>query len=541
MLLVICGALVLLLGALTALQHQWSLRVAAADVQREKEHLNSSASLFSNQFNELAFQTAHFLRQDAWAAVQRGQKLASVPKLIGELYYLEVPEQGPERLQRLSATGFFLPAPEPDWLTNSRCAAMVIESPPAIVARIYDATAPERVLNARNDTGTPDLRRVRNSQNRCFIARFDRAYLTATLFSRLFRETFGETAIREYDFAVIIPNRPRDPLYGVPMRSDLRTRFFSPLSTLPADYELRVRNTAQAFMKSQSASPAEWNRGIWDLEVAHKGTPLATALRQKSRRVLFFSLGIQVLLVAAIVFLVVGSRNMQKLADQKMRFVAGISHELRTPVAAIAMLSRNQADGLVAGPDRVKQYGELIHQQTRRLNDMIEHTLQYAGLHSGLPRRVEEQIDMRTLIQGAVEERRAEFERGGIELEMEFSEHLPPLSGDSKLLRIAVDNLLGNAGKHAATGRWIRVTTVYSAAENEVRVAVEDRGAGIDPADEREIFEPFSRGRAAIEAQAPGSGLGLSLVRSAVQAHRGNVTLVSEPGRGSTFTLHLPV
>ena len=287
--------------------------------------------------------------------------------------------------------------------------------------------------------------------------------------------------------------------------------------------------------------PPGWSRGIWELEVAHKGTPLATALKQKSRRILLFSLGLEVLLVAAIVFLVVGSRNMQRLADQKMRFVAGISHELRTPVAAIAMLSRNQADGLAAGPDRVKQYGELIHQQTRRLNDMIEHTLQYAGLHSGLPRRAHEQIDMRSLVREAVEERRAELERSGIEVEMAVSEDLPPLSGDAKLLRTAVDNLLDNARKHASAGRWIRVTTVYSAAEKEVQVAVEDRGAGIDPAEKREIFEPFSRGRAAMETHASGSGLGLSLVRSAVEAHSGAVTLVSEPGRGSTFTLHLPV
>jgi signal transduction histidine kinase len=231
---------------------------------------------------------------------------------------------------------------------------------------------------------------------------------------------------------------------------------------------------------------------------------------------------------------------MQRLADQKMRFVAGISHELRTPVAAIAMLSRNQADGLAAGPDRVKQYGELIHQQTRRLNDMIEQTLQYAGVHSGLPRRVREEIDMRSLVREAVEERRAELERNGFAVEMAVSEDLPPLSGDAKLLRTAVDNLLDNAGKHAAAGRWIRVATAYSAADKEVQVAVQDRGAGVDPADEHEIFEPFSRGRGAIETQTPGSGLGLSLVRSAVEAHGGSVTLVSEPGRGSTFTLHLP-
>jgi signal transduction histidine kinase len=538
MLLAICGALVVLLGTLIAMQYQWLVRVAAADVQREKEHLDSSASLFASQFNELVSLAAQFLRRDAWAAVQRNEKLASTPKLFGELYYIEVPEQGRERLQRLSANGFFMPAPPPDWLTNARCEGLVIEWPPAIVAGIYDAGAAQQDSNGIG----VDLRTSRSRQNRCFIARIDQAYLKATLFPQLFRQSFGETAVREYDFAVIIPDRPHAPLYGAPMRPDLRTRFFSALFTLPAGHSLVVRNTAGDFRKGQPGDPPPgWSRGIWELEVAHKGTPLATAMKQGSRRVLLFSLGLEVLLVAAIVFLVVGARNMQRLADQKMRFVAGISHELRTPVAAIAMLSRNQADGLAAGPDRVKQYGELIHQQTRRLNDMIEQALQYAGVHSDLRRRVHEQVDLRSLVREAVEERRAELEGNGMEVEVAVSEDLPPLSGDVNLLRTAVDNLLDNAGKHAAAGRWIRVTAVYSAAEKEVQVAVEDRGAGIDPADESEIFEPFSRGRAAMETHASGSGLGLSLVRSAVQAHSGAVTLVSEPGRGSTFTLHLPV
>jgi signal transduction histidine kinase len=113
--------------------------------------------------------------------------------------------------------------------------------------------------------------------------------------------------------------------------------------------------------------------------------------------------------------------------------------------------------------------------------------------------------------------------------------------GDESLLRTAFDNLLSNAEKYANGGHWIRVGASYSAPQKEVRISVVDRGSGIDPADQADIFEPFCRGRAAVEAQIPGSGLGLSLVRSVVEAHRGSVTLESSPGRGSTFTLHLPV
>jgi signal transduction histidine kinase len=172
---------------------------------------------------------------------------------------------------------------------------------------------------------------------------------------------------------------------------------------------------------------------------------------------------------------------------------------------------------------------------------MVEQTLQYAGIHSGLRKPAKNEVDLGDLIQEAVDARREELALGGFEVELALSPDLPPVLGDAKLLRTAFDNLLDNALKYAGGGRWICVRADYAAPEKEVRISVEDRGAGIDPADQAEIFEPFARGRAAVEAQIPGSGLGLSLVRSAAEAHRGSVTLVSERGRGSTFTMHLPV
>jgi signal transduction histidine kinase len=145
------------------------------------------------------------------------------------------------------------------------------------------------------------------------------------------------------------------------------------------------------------------------------------------------------------------------------------------------------------------------------------------------------------LIEDAVNDRREELSQSGFQVEITVDPNVPAVAGDARLLRTAFENLLSNAQKHAAGGRWIRVSAVYSKPENEVRVSVEDRGAGIPEDDRSEIFEPFYRGRTAVESQIPGSGLGLSLVRSAAEAHRGTVTVVSEPGRGSTFTLHLPV
>ena len=198
--------------------------------------------------------------------------------------------------------------------------------------------------------------------------------------------------------------------------------------------------------------------------------PLAAAFEQTRRRELLLSLLVELLLLAAIVFLVIASRRIERLSNQKMQFVAGVSHELRTPVSAIAMLSRNQADGLVTGAERVKQYGELIHQQSRRLNEMVEQTLQYAGIHSGLRRPAQDAVDPRHLIEEAVEARRVELARAGFEVELALDADLPVVSGDAQWLRTAVDNLLSNAQKHAGGGHWIRVSAHYSAGEKEVRI-----------------------------------------------------------------------
>jgi signal transduction histidine kinase len=252
------------------------------------------------------------------------------------------------------------------------------------------------------------------------------------------------------------------------------------------------------------------------------------------------SAGVELALVAASAFLMLSTRRMQRLADQKMQFVAGVSHELRTPVSSIAVLSRNQADGLVTGPDQVRQYGELIYQQSRRLGDMVEQTLALSGIQSGRRQPAFCSVDIRALVEEAVAVRREALARAGFDLEVDFQESLPAVHGDPRLLSTAVANLLSNAEKYANGSRWIRVAAESDPDGKEVRIHVEDHGSGIDAADRSHIFEPFYRGGGAVEAQVPGSGIGLSLVRATAEAHQGSVTFVTEPGRGSKFTLHLP-
>ena len=539
-LVVLSLALALLLAGLAFVQYRWSVRVSAADEQREKEHLSSAAALFAARFNSLATESLEFLQNDAAAALRNKQPLGAPPKLIAEIYALEAGPDGPRAVERLGADGRFAPASLPSWAARVPCENFVLSNPPAIVTPMFE------IAVASKETGAAVrlLRTIRREPGRCFVARLDETYLRQTLIPRLLRESFGPTASTEYDFAIVSRQDGRTAEYGTPGRADLREPFFAPVplplrKKLPKPPEGARHFNALYFTRASDAGLIEG--GAWELLVARKGLPLEAAFENRRRRDMLFSGAVEATLLAAIAFLVLGARRAQRLAQQKMRFVAGVSHELRTPVSAIAMLARNQADGLVTSPEKVRQYGELIHRESQRLNEMVEQTLEYAGIHSGVRKRVSQTVDVPTLIEGAITARRGELERMGFHIELAVAPGLPAISGDRKLLQTAVDNLVLNAERHAAQGRWLRVSAKYSEAEKEVQIAVEDKGPGIDPAMQEAIFEPFYRGPATVEAQVPGSGLGLSLVRDAAAAHDGSVTLETTPGKGSTFTLHLPV
>jgi signal transduction histidine kinase len=542
--------LAVLLAALAVVQYRWSGRVAAADAQREREYLESSMALFAGEANQALGNAAQYLQLVA-GGTRAGNTVFPPPLLLRELYFVEFPSDADPRWKRLSASGEFQAVTAPVDLQGTRCGFFTNFDNLTLVTPVF-----EFETRNRGSAGRGSIQRtVRVREPRCFVARLDADYLRDALFPELLRKSFGEMTMQEYDFAIVARREPSmqataKPLLGEAVTPDLRKTFFvlPPESLLPGGVP---RPSAQpgrdmVFIRRMeidaNGNPGDaFADGMFELQVAHKGIPLAQAVERVRMRDLLVSIGVEAMLGAAIVLLLVGVRRMQVLADQKVRFVAGVSHELRTPVSAIAMLSRNQADGLVDSPEKVRQYGELIHQQSRRLNEMVEQTLQLAGAHSGLRRREDQEVDMRALLESCLEARRDEFTREGFCVELYAEPALPAVRGDARLLRTAIDNLLSNVLKYARSGKWVRVSASAEASPKRLRIVVEDRGDGIDPADQKEIFEPFYRGRGAIEQQIPGSGLGLSLVRSAMDAHRGSVTVESRAGQGTTFTLELPL
>ncbi len=283
------------------------------------------------------------------------------------------------------------------------------------------------------------------------------------------------------------------------------------------------------------------NRG-WELRIRHHAGSLEAAVAQVRRRNLLISSGVLLLLVFSIGLLMLSLRRAKKLAQQQMDFVAGVSHELRTPLAVIDSAGYNLTKGVIKDPQRVSHYGSLIRKETRRLQDMVEQILEFAGVQSGKQKYELHPTNVNQVINDVLSSSQPLLVEGGFHLEAKVAPDLPAVMADNSALSRALQNLLNNAMKYSGEQRWIGINAelVKNGAAKEVQITVSDHGIGISAEDQRHIFEPFYRGSEVKAAQIHGNGLGLSLVKNIVTAHNGRIRVESTEGQGSTFTLSFP-
>lgn len=282
--------------------------------------------------------------------------------------------------------------------------------------------------------------------------------------------------------------------------------------------------------------------GRWVLMAKHRAGSLEAAVAAVRMRNLMISSSVLLLLTMAIGLIVVSARRAQKLARQQMEFVAAVSHELRTPVSVIGAAAGNLADGVVGDPQRVRKYGATIQAEARRLAETVERVLQLAGIAAGRAAAAQTPVSPIDLVHESIAACRTEIDNAGFTVDVAVAENLPNVVGDVTALKSALQNLISNAVKYGGHARWLKVSATLDGIGSRQRVVflVEDRGMGIEAEDRKHIFEPFYRGRDAVSQQIQGSGLGLNLVMRIAEAHGGRVSVTSEPGTGSTFTLTLP-
>ncbi len=534
-------------------------------------------------------------------AAPQWQTTASFPRLVRDLYLVAPSQRGdPELLSVDAGRRTLEPKPWPEELQAFRSTFVRQQQghldgpreagsgPAALVAYGVLPEIPAFVLPLLRDGGSlenepPPARGRRARLRACLLVRLDRDYIARewlpALAARHFPDGEYDLALRSGEHAPIVYARSRrDPAEvlrapdgGVQLltlsmeeteplleeEGERRRRHPAPPAAdapggaraaavadpppesaeRPADFRQFVRRTIR-----ERPDQLRWLSRLlaengWQLRARHEAGSIEAAASRSQRQNLLLSYGILLLLAVSLGTAVSSARSARRLAQRQMEFVASVSHELRTPVAVIRALSSNLAEGVVRSEPQVALYGERLHRESGRLGDLVERTLEYAGIASSRRRFSVAPLDLSAVVRQALESCTDSLRERETRVETAFAANLPCVRGDGEALACVVRNLVENAARYSAKGA--RVCIGLREVGGRVELTVSDDGVGIEPADLRHLFEPFFRGRNAARDGVRGVGIGLTLARRIVIAHGGEIDVTSRVGKGSNFTVRL--
>lgn len=587
--------LVLLVGVLAFFQYKWLGQVSESERDRLRTTLNQRAREFADDFDReinraytslqlngenvrAADWTAFAKRYDDW------KEAARFPQLIRNIYLTADPDAANTLRQFDPGARTFRPTTWPAELAPVREHLKTLHGP------IEPMPALPGTLRIMTIGGSPVIAAVpaivvpvTNGGTAQVVLELDRGFMISTMLPSLVERHF---AVDDYHVAISESRATGAPLFtkglasGATIESrdaDASITFFSvhpdgasvvsalrpvvgtalPLMMAQRDAAAGATTaTAGRFsivvqqerttkgVESVRATNVQFGGGAWQIVLQHPAGSLEAAVKRARVRNLSLSFGVLAVLAAGVFLISINAQRAQRLAAQQMDFVATVSHELRTPLAVIRSAAQNLSAGVVHEPAQAKRYGDLIDAEGRRLTDMVEQVLAYAGMSDAKRAAATAPTDIVTVTRDVVASSDALIRDAGFTVDVTAPDAMPDVPLDESAYRRALTNLIGNALKYGTDGAWLGVDVrmaTTKAGTPEVQVAVSDRGRGIDARDLPHIFEAFYRGEYAKERQIHGNGLGLSLVKGIAEAHGGRVTVASTPGAGATFTLHLPV
>jgi signal transduction histidine kinase len=263
---------------------------------------------------------------------------------------------------------------------------------------------------------------------------------------------------------------------------------------------------------------------------------------EAERDVISYALLLGVAFFAAVAGLVLASRTVSRelaLAHTRSEFVSNVSHELKTPLALIRMFAENLRSGWVPESKR-EEYYEVMLSESERLSSVIDNVLNFSRIESGRRTYQFRPTDMNELVTDIAKRYRYSLQTAGIDLRVRLPKEPLTAQVDREAIAQVLVNLLSNAAKYIGEGER-RITLSLDGSAGNASIAVEDTGVGMSPDVIDQIFTPFCRLDDERAGEVAGSGIGLTIVRHIVDAHEGEIVVDSEPGRGSTFTVSVPI
>jgi signal transduction histidine kinase len=582
-----------LLALLATLQYQWLGQISDREHEHLQTRLKSDTNRFAEDFNR-ELQNAYFnfqlpvdgWREQNWSEFNERYKFwrerTAYPNLIKNFYFAET--GAGEKLSRYDREkGVFETSEWTDQLakakpnfTDEKFFNPIAADVPALLMPVHEEKE-EKADGVMVRTPIPQPATVEIKKYGVLIIELDADVIKNELLPALVKKYFSSSESANYKLAVVNQNNetvfqtqqltssdasakiltisPNDFVWFAnrqiltsiegarktmvfnKFESKLKTEEFQTNGEGKVEVKLRTNDGDEPRLRIFEGDE-KMKSGAWTLNVQHTDGSLEQFIANTRRKNLAISFGILSLLAVSVILIFLSAQRAKLLAQRQMDFVSSVSHEFRTPLAVIYSAGENLADGITNEREKVSRYGTLIKREGKKLSSMVEQILEFAGARSGKRKYDFRETNVEKVIDDAIAECQTLIDEKGFAVETEIAENLPFVSADEKALTQAVQNLIANALKYSNGERWLKISACNGG--KRVKITVEDKGIGIEKKEIAKVFEPFFRSKSVVDAQIHGNGLGLSLVKQIVEAHKGEVKVESEIGKGSKFTIELP-
>jgi len=277
---------------------------------------------------------------------------------------------------------------------------------------------------------------------------------------------------------------------------------------------------------------------IWRLRTGYGNQTIPEIIDARARPQRALMAMLAGVLGLGVFFVVRAAAREVKLAELRSNFVSSVSHDLKTPLALIQLFAETLELGRLKNTDRAQEYYRIINGEARKLTRLINNLLDFSKIEAGLRRYKREPVNLTELTRGVLESLDSQFRHHEFAVTSRLDGDVTVLI-DAEAAVQALENLISNAMKYSPEHREIAVEVGRVDGYGVIRVR--DRGVGIPPRLQGKIFRKFFRIQTDAGSGPQGTGLGLAIVDHVMRGHGGFVRVDSEPGRGSTFTLHFPL
>jgi len=283
-----------------------------------------------------------------------------------------------------------------------------------------------------------------------------------------------------------------------------------------------------------------WLLKNYNIGIELKDTTIRDLVKSRTLRNIILISIIDIVLLLGIWLIYRNINKQMDLARLKSDFVSNVSHEIRTPLALIQMYIETLEMGRVQSKEKMSEYYSVILQETQRLTGIVNKILNFSQIESGKRKYSFGDVDLNEVVKKVITSFRLVLDKNAFKVELKLSEDLPLIRADRESVADVLVNLIDNSMKYSDHEKYIRVETYREGKSGVLKVV--DKGIGIEQKEQKNIFDKFYRvTEKNLALKAKGSGLGLTIVKHIIDAHRGTIEVKSEKGAGTEFKISLPV